>query len=353
MKIVSVEAKAVPPSQLAVGPIRLSSSVFLAPLSGISDVPFRRLARRFGAGLVFSEMVASGELLKGSSDSLQRAMSDGAGLHAVQLAGRDARTMGEAAARLAGEGADLIDINFGCPAKKVVGGMSGSALMREPELALRIVEAAVAGARAVPVTVKMRLGWDRDSLNASEIARGAERVGARMVTVHGRTRDQFYGGQADWAAISGISRAVSIPVVANGDLVRADQEAPMRAASGCDAVMIGRGACGRPWFPGLVAGAVSRSDLEQVQLADIVVEHYESMLSHYGAQAGFRHARKHLGWYLDRLAAAFGPECASARAELLRESDPARVVAALRVIFGGVTPADVEFNPRAQWREAA
>lgn len=327
------------------------AQVFLAPLSGITDVPFRTLVRSFGTKMVYSEMVASGEILKGDAESRMRAGADGQGLHAVQLAGRDADAM-EAAARLvAGEGADLVDINMGCPAKKVVGGLSGASLMRDLDQATRLIEATVRGAGTVPVTLKMRLGWDRTSINAPELARRAEGAGIRLVTVHGRTRDQFYEGAADWTAIRAVKAAVSIPVVANGDLVTAEQLAPMREASGADAVMVGRGACGRPWFPAVLAGQMSEASWRR-SLADLVAAHYEAMLRHYGATVGVRHARKHLGWYLDGFADATGSDLAADRSALLREGDPTLVARRLKALFGRSTIADVE-RPDATDRKAA
>ena len=327
---------------LAVGVVETRNRVFLAPLSGISDVPFRRLARRFGAGLVFSEMVASGEFARGCAESAVRAMRDGSGTHAVQLAGRDPLWMRRAAERVVESGADLVDINMGCPAKKVVGGLSGSALMREPELAARIVEATAAGAGSVPVTLKMRLGWDAGSMNAPEIARRAVGLGVRMITVHGRTRAQFYEGSADWEAIGAVRAAVGVPLVANGDLAAAVQLRPMLAASGADALMVGRGAQGRPWLPGLLAGAISQDELEAVGLADLVEEHYHSMLSHYGTAAGLRHARKHLGWYMDRFADAIGPVSGDERRAVMTATDPGDALRRLRALFRDCSLADVE-----------
>ncbi len=331
---------------LQIGEVTLPNRVFLAPLSGISDVPFRRLARRFGAGMVVSEMVASAEFVREHPESLLRATRDGEGTHVVQLAGRDPAWMRAAAERLAVSGADIIDINMGCPAKKVVGGLSGSALMREPDLALRIVEATVAGAGAVPVTLKMRLGWDERSINAPAIARRAETAGVRMITVHGRTRSQFYDGRADWRAIAAVKAAVCVPVVANGDLVDLDQLRPMLTASRADAVMIGRGAQGRPWLPGLAAGSISSSELEDVSFADLVREHYDAILGHYGTTVGLRAARKHLGWYLDGFARVAGRGSAADRAAIMRSVEPSAVVGMLRDLLGGTTIAEVESASR-------
>ncbi|KQQ89914.1 tRNA-dihydrouridine synthase [Aureimonas sp. Leaf324] len=340
------------PDDLSLGSLAIRSRVFLAPLSGITDVPFRRLVRSFGTEVVYSEMVASGELIRNDAESRQRAGADGLGLHAVQLAGREAVAMRRAAEIVAAEGADVIDINMGCPAKKVVGGLSGSALMRDLDQALRLIEATVAGAGSVPVTLKMRLGWDRSSLNAPDLAVRAEGAGIRLVTVHGRTRDQFYEGAADWAAIAAVSRAVSIPVVANGDLQSVADLATMLQASEADAAMIGRGACGRPWFPALVGGHLDRDRMRQ-SFGDLVVAHYDSMLEFYGQQAGLRQARKHLGWYLDRWEAATGSRLAGDRAELMRAADPALVRARLRSLLGAATLSDVEPDLSTSLRQAA
>lgn len=329
---------------LDVGGIVLPHRVFLAPLSGISDVPFRQLARQLGAGYVVSEMVASAEFVRGDRESALRAMSDGAGHHVVQLAGRDPVWMKAAAERLVDLGADVIDINMGCPAKKVVGGLSGSALMRDLDLALRLVEATVAGAGRVPVTLKMRLGWDRQSLNAATLGARAEAAGVRMFAVHGRTRDQFYEGTADWEAIAAVKRAVRVPLVANGDLCEPGQERDMLRASGADAVMIGRGALGRPWLPALIGGAIGRGELAVLRLADIVLDHYEAMLEHYGERSGVRHARKHLAAYIARFAASVGAAIEEDRARVLTSSDPQAVLRTLKDLFGEASAEDAEFG---------
>lgn len=332
---------------LRVGPHVLPHDVLLAPLSGISDVPFRRLARRFGAALVFSEMVASGELLRMSRESFRRAMADGEGLHAVQLAGRDPAAMGEAARMLRGRGVDIIDINFGCPAKKVVGGLSGSALMREPDLALRIVEATVAGAGTIPVTLKMRLGWDRSTINAPEIAARAEAAGVSMITVHGRTRDQFYEGSADWRAIASVKAAVGVPLVANGDVVDDASAHAIRALSGADGVMVGRGACGRPWFPGALAGAIGADELARIDLGDLVQDHFQMMLEHYGPGPGLRHARKHLNWYCEPFVGR------ADIAPLLRAEDTGWVGREIGRMLGGISLLDAERTRSLPVRQAA
>ena len=306
--------------------IGVGSPVFLAPMAGITDLPFRTLARRFGADLVVSEMVASAEMVQARPGVRAKAeLGLGVEGSAVQLAGREPRWMAEAARICAGQGARIIDINFGCPAKKVTSGLSGSALMREPDRALRLVEAVVA-AVDVPVTIKTRLGWDGAALNAPEIAAWAEAAGIAMVTVHGRTRCQFYQGTADWAAIGAVKRAVGVPVIANGDILDLASARRALELSGADGVMIGRGARGAPWLPGQVAAALGGRPVPEAPrgaaLAALILEHYEALLGFHGRDIGARVARKHLGWYLDRV-----PGAAALRARLLAETDPGRVAA--------------------------
>ncbi len=273
--------------------------IVLAPMSGVTDLPFRQLAWRYGAGLVVTEMVASRELVGNATESWARLRGADIRPHMVQLAGREAHWMGEAARIAADNGADIIDINMGCPAKKVTGGYSGSALMRDPDHALTLIEATVK-AVSVPVTLKMRLGWDENSINAPEIARRAEEAGVRMITIHGRTRMQFYNGRADWDAIRAVRDAVSVPLVANGDVATREDACEILRRSGADAVMVGRSTQGRPWHPGVLAGAIAHPAAPEI--ADIFAEHYSMMLEFYGLEAGLRHARKHVGWYLDRFA---------------------------------------------------
>lgn len=279
--------------------------------------------------MVFSEMIASGEVLSARPLARGKArIGRAAERSGAQLAGREPGPMAEAARYCAGEGARVIDINFGCPAKKVTNGLSGSALMRDLDLALAIV-AAVVAAVDVPVTVKTRLGWDRDALNAPELARRAEAAGVSMITIHGRTRCEFYKGTADWDAIAAIKRAVAIPVIANGDITCVETARAALSASGADGVMIGRGARGAPWLPGQIAAALDGAPVPATprgaELADYIAAHYEAMLGFYGRDIGARVARKHLGWYLDRL-----PGSAPTRARLMRAETPAAVIAILR-----------------------
>ena len=319
--------------------VTLRNRVFLAPMSGVTDLPFRLRAHMHGAGLVVSEMVASGELAKGKAESARRIIRPDIDVHMVQIAGREARWMAEAA-RIAVEegGADIVDINMGCPAKKVTGGYSGSALMREPDHALSLIEAVV-GAVSVPVTLKMRLGWDHDCLNAPEIAARAEAAGVAMITIHGRTRCQFYKDQADWNAIRAVKDRIKIPLVANGDGDGPQEACAMLQQSGADALMIGRAHYGAPWKAGVLAhhaaGTIAPGvPRDAAQMAHYVAAHYEDMLSHYGTGQGLRHARKHLGWYLETWCLQAGSdEALSWRAALMAETDPAKVLSLIPEVF--------------------
>jgi nifR3 family TIM-barrel protein len=323
---------------LAVGNREVRNRVFLAPMSGITDQPFRMRAHAAGAGLVVSEMVASGELARGREGSRQPLRHCGLDIHVVQLAGREARAMAEAARIAAGEGADIIDINMGCPAKKVTGGYAGSALMRDLDHAQGLIEA-VRSTVVVPVTLKMRLGWDEATLNAPALAGRAEQAGVSMITVHGRTRCQFYQGRADWRAIRQVKEAVSVPVVANGDVASPADALSALAQSGADALMLGRAGKGAPWAAGAIATAAAGRDGAACVPADItayVIAHYEDMLSFYGTQSGLRQARKHLGWYLD----AHAPDCpAERRAAILRSDDPKAVIESLAIALRDAAPS--------------
>jgi tRNA-dihydrouridine synthase B len=325
--------------QLHIGPIAVDNPVILAPMSGITDVPFRNLAAKLGAGLVVSEMTACESLAQGRRQEQRRLQSHGARIHAVQLAGCEAKWM-DVGARIATDaGADIIDINMGCPARQVTNGYSGSALMRNLDHAVSLIEATVA-ATTVPVTLKMRLGWDDQTHNAAELAQRAQAAGVQMVTVHGRTRCQFFKGRADWNAVRAVTERVAIPVVINGDIGSFDEAADALALSGADAVMVGRGAQGRPWLPGQLGTyfTTGRRD-EDPPLVDqlhYLRELYDHTLSHYGLTHGLRHARKHLSWGLN--VAASTTRVASQRlkdwrSRVLTSENPAAVITHLNDAF--------------------
>ena len=332
-----------------IGPIKTRNRVFLAPLSGVTDEPFRAVAHANGAGLVVSEMVASEELVRARPDMVRRARGvEKLKPFVIQLAGREAHWMSEGAKVAQDHGADIIDINMGCPARQVTGGQSGSALMRDLDHALTLIEATVQAAK-VPVTLKMRLGWDEGSINAPELARRAEASGVQMITVHGRTRCQFYGGKADWSAIRAVKEAISIPLIANGDGTSAADARTMLAQSHADGVMIGRGAYGRPWWPGVIANQLDAgSGIEEPSLhteMNIVVEHHQKMLENYGAELGNRTARKHLGWTIARLEERkfLSPgNAATWRQRILTSRDNTHVANSIVQLYGSLEACEAE-----------
>lgn len=310
----------------------MTTPVLLAPLAGITDLPFRNVVSGFGAGLVVSEMIASQEMVQARPCARGKAeLGFGIENTAVQLAGREAHWMAEAARMVEANGARMIDINMGCPAKKVTSaagaGASGSALMKDLDHALSLIEAVV-GAVKVPVTLKTRLGWDDATLNAPELAKRAEAAGVRLITIHGRTRCQFYKGRADWAAISAVKQAVDIPVIANGDITGVPSAREALRLSGADGVMIGRGAQGRPWVLAQVASQLHGTPAPMIPtgaaLVSMIGAHYEAMLSFYGAALGRKMARKHLGWYMDDAGTP-----ADLRRAILTDPDPKAVLALL------------------------
>ena len=298
-------------SGLSIGGHALPARAFLAPMAGITDKPMRAIAERFGAGLVVSEMIASAALGTGNPDMLRKLGKSGRLPHVVQLAGCEAQWMRRGAEIAHAAGADIIDLNFGCPSKRVTNGYAGSALMRVPDEALRLVDAVVA-ATPLPVTVKMRLGWDDDSLNAADLARRVVDAGAQMITVHGRTRQQFYKGTARWQLVRDVVAAVKVPVVVNGDIVDLATAREALAQSGAAAVMLGRGAQGQPWVVGQIGDQLAGRSPAQAPvgkaLADLIIEHYDGVLEEYGVEVGVRAARKHLDWYLEAAGIALAKE---------------------------------------------
>lgn len=319
---------------LQIGDVTVPGRVLMAPMTGITDLPFRLLASRLGAAYVATEMVAARELARERPDVVRRAaVGEGLPLTVIQLVGRDPAAMAEGARMAEKAGADIVDLNFGCPAKEVTGVAAGSALMRTPDLACRIMEAAVQATRR-PVTVKMRLGWDEDSRNAAELAKRAEDIGVRAVTVHGRTRKQFYTGQADWDAVGEVKAAVTIPVIVNGDIVTVQAAREALSRSGADALMLGRGVYGRPWLAAHLERALNDDrpipEPDRKERLAIVVEHLWASVAFYGLPLGLRMFRKHLGWYIEQAPWPADPQHRrQAKARICRIEEPETVEAAM------------------------
>ena len=330
-------------NSLKIGNVTIPGRVLIAPMTGVSDLPFRRAASRCGASYVATEMVACDSFARGRPDVVRRAaVGEGLSMMVIQLVGRTPEWVAKGAALAQKAGADIIDFNMGCPAKEVTGALSGSALMREPELAARLIEAAVNGTSR-PVTLKMRLGWDDKSRNAPEIAALAERLGVKAITVHGRTRQQFYGGQADWRAVAEVRKATSLPLIVNGDIIDAASARAALEQSGADAVMIGRGAYGRPWIAAALDQALYTGDtLSEPAPASrlgIVLEHFTDTLRFYGDALGLKIFRKHLGWYVEQALCPADPSVRRAtKARLCQIDSPRGVESALNELWAALSP---------------